>query len=325
MKLRAAVGQGRHTPVGSSDADVDGHPRRTRPPWRAGLLLFFVVLAIYGSSPVVTNGDSFLVVPTAHSLITQADLNIAESLGPGTDGGIAYLDDPAGASRPLKGIEIPREPGVGVKVYDYFPWLTAVAVTPLVAVFELPGALGVAPGVDVDQLLATGETGLLNLIGGSVLAAGSAVLLAALAWTGLAAVAAPRARYRRRARDSPRHAALVNSEPSSLEPDHGRSLLEPGRLLRPSPRPGCKGLITVQPATGAISGDGGRPLLRGAPDKRYTCAWARGVAGALPSACPAWLRRRRSRRRGSLLRRQPHGLRAAAAAVLRSREGRIGR
>ena len=63
-----------------------------RPP----VVVFLVALLIYGVSPVVSNGDSYLAVPTTMSVLYDADLDLDEYLGPGTDGGNGWLQRPDG-------------------------------------------------------------------------------------------------------------------------------------------------------------------------------------------------------------------------------------
>jgi hypothetical protein len=140
-----------------------------------------IVLAIYGTSPVVQNGDPFLVTATAHSIVHDRDLAIDEHLGPGTEGGAAVLDDGQGIRGPIQGVELPDELPPGTHVYDYYPWPTAALVAPVVLVFEVAGAAGI-DRLDVDRMLATGDIGLVALVSASLLTATSVVILSALAW-----------------------------------------------------------------------------------------------------------------------------------------------
>ncbi|HVM40714.1 MAG TPA: hypothetical protein VM618_08060 [Acidimicrobiia bacterium] len=156
--------------------------------WRGAALLFVAATSVFAASPVVTNGDSFLVGPTAHSLLHERDLDIDEHLGPATDGGIAYVADPDGPDPgTLLGAELPRNLPSALDAYDYFPWVTAVLVTPLTATFDVAGAVGI-DALDPDRMLARGETGALNLAGASLLTAGAVVAMAVLAWQALGAL-----------------------------------------------------------------------------------------------------------------------------------------
>ncbi|MEM9203836.1 MAG: hypothetical protein AAGC53_19510, partial [Actinomycetota bacterium] len=75
-----------------------------RPP----VVVFLIALAIYGTSPVVSNGDSYLTVPTSMSVLNDADLDLDEYLGPGTDGGNGYLQRPDGSGEQIPGVQMPR-------------------------------------------------------------------------------------------------------------------------------------------------------------------------------------------------------------------------
>jgi hypothetical protein len=157
------------------------------------MLLFVVVLAIYGSSPVVQNGDPFLISATAQSLLHQQDLTIDEHLGPGTAGGAAVVVVEDEVRGPIQGVDLPRALAPGEHAYDYYPWLTAVLVVPVVAGFEGAAALGFGR-LDVDRMLATGDVGLIALVSASLLTALSVVVLSTLAWHALSDLPATRRR-----------------------------------------------------------------------------------------------------------------------------------
>lgn len=149
---------------------------------RAPVLVFVVSLVIFGTSPVVSNGDSYLAVPTSMSVLYDADLDLDEYLGPGTDGGNGYLQRPDGTGEQIPGVQMPRDLG-GTEwehAFDHFPWTTAVVALPIVVALELGGAVGIG-ALDVDRMLAEADTGLPNLVGGSLLAAATAAVITMMA------------------------------------------------------------------------------------------------------------------------------------------------
>jgi hypothetical protein len=112
--------------------------------------------------------------------LTDGNLELSEALGAGTSGGIAYVQQ-GHTGHTVNGTALPPRLAPGQKVFDYFPWLTAVLVVPLVAIFELPGLVGLKR-FDVDTLIHNGDTGLLALIGGATLTAIAMTFLTATAW-----------------------------------------------------------------------------------------------------------------------------------------------
>ena len=146
--------------------------------WRLLIVVFFVVLAAYGVSPVVSNGDSYLVAPTSASIVNDFNLDISESIGPGTAGGIAWIGDgDSGVQTP--GLSMTADPPVSEPVYDYFPWTTAMVGAVLYVVLLIPGALLGISFFDPRRMVAEGDAGLFNLIGGSVLTALMVAIVAA--------------------------------------------------------------------------------------------------------------------------------------------------
>ena len=145
-----------------------------RPP----VVVFLVALLIYGVSPVVSNGDSYLAVPTTMSVLYDADLDLDEYLGPGTDGGNGWLQRPDGTGEQIPGVQMPRDLSATEweHAFDHFPWTTAVLALPVIVVLELGGAVGIDT-LDVDRMVAEADTGLPNLIGGSLLAALTAAVI----------------------------------------------------------------------------------------------------------------------------------------------------
>ena len=145
---------------------------------RAPLVVFLVALVVFGTSPVVSNGDSYLAVPTAMSVLNDADLDLDEYLGPGTDGGNGYLQRPDGTGEQIPGVQMPRDLSTTEweHAFDHFPWTTAVVSLPVIVVLEIGGAFGIDT-LDVDRMIAEADTGLPNLIGGSLLAALTAAVI----------------------------------------------------------------------------------------------------------------------------------------------------
>ena len=163
-------------------ADPVAPPTSARAPIRRFGVFAILVVAVFGTSPVVTNGDSFLVAPTAYSLVHDGDLELSELAGPATDGGLAWIDGrPSCPADEAPGLLVPRDMPANAELFDHFSWVTAVVVTPLVLAFELPGVVGLDE-FDIDDMVATGETGLFNLVGASLLSGAAVVLLALMAW-----------------------------------------------------------------------------------------------------------------------------------------------
>ena len=133
--------QARRSTRSKGRAASDAAPPRTEKRQRPLLIVtFFVVLGIYGVSPVVTNGDSYLVAPTSASIVNDFDLDVSESVGPGTSGGIAWVGDEADGVR-LPGVQMTASPPLSEPVYDFFPWTTAALGAVLYALLLIPGAL----------------------------------------------------------------------------------------------------------------------------------------------------------------------------------------
>ncbi|MEM9466425.1 MAG: hypothetical protein AAGA90_13710 [Actinomycetota bacterium] len=149
---------------------------------RAPVVVFVVTLAIFGTSPVVSNGDSYLAVPTSMSVLNDLDLDLDEYLGPGTDGGNGYLQRPDGSGEQIPGVQMPRDLSTTEweHAFDHFPWTTAVLALPVVIALEVGGAIGFDT-LDVDRMIAEADTGLPNLIGGSLLAALTAAVITIIA------------------------------------------------------------------------------------------------------------------------------------------------
>ncbi len=161
------------------------------------IAIFLATLAVYAVSPVVTNGDSFLVAPTAASIVNDLDLDISEYIGPGTSGGVSWVGDgDDGELRP--GVEMTAQPPANQPVYDYFPWTTALVGTLLYVLLLVPGDLLGISFFDPQRMVIEGDAGLFNLIGGSVLTALMVAVVAATVYEVLSTSGSQR-RVRRRA------------------------------------------------------------------------------------------------------------------------------
>jgi hypothetical protein len=97
---------------------------------RDAFIAAFVALVICGLSPVMTSYDSRWTIPTAVSLERHGDLNLDEYRP-----AIARVNDYG--TRVVDG-----------HIYDYFPWGTAVLVTPLVFVIDHVARLA---GIDLEH------------------------------------------------------------------------------------------------------------------------------------------------------------------------------
>ena len=132
---------------------------RVRRVLRSRTATFLVVFVVFCVSPnVIPHGDPFLVVPTARSLVHDGDLDLTE-----------YLNVPAVLSH----YGLTRE---GDRFVDYFPWVTAATAVPVTLGVDAISAVAGTP--DTDELIRTDRTWPIQLIGGSLLAAGATLLIA---------------------------------------------------------------------------------------------------------------------------------------------------
>jgi hypothetical protein len=130
-------------------------------PFSPFLLLVLAVLVLYGTSPVVTNGDSYLAIPTAVSLVHDGDLDLDEFSSP-------EIRTHYG----LREVEGHR--------YDTYPWAVALLAVPAVLAVDALHAVGVGPGAAA--LVERDEMGGLQLAMGSLVTTGAVVLVAVLAY-----------------------------------------------------------------------------------------------------------------------------------------------
>jgi hypothetical protein len=123
-------------------------------------VVFVITLLAYGSSPNVTNGDSYLSFPTAVSITHGADLNLDEFRAD-------LVQDHYGI--------IERDG----RRFDYFPWPVAVLFVPVVVVVDLADVVGIGSGAD--GAVATDSMGPYQLIVASGVTALAAALVTVLA------------------------------------------------------------------------------------------------------------------------------------------------
>lgn len=125
---------------------------------RAAALSFLLVLAVYSSSNVSDFGDGYLALPTAHSLLYQRDLDLGEFSGE------PFFEEHYGMVR------------VGGRDVDYFPYLTAVFATPVVAAWDVLGVAGIT--TSSEELIRGGRMRQLQVLAASTVTAAAAVVLA---------------------------------------------------------------------------------------------------------------------------------------------------
>src|SRR5690606_37870202 len=124
---------------------------------RAAALSFLLVLAVYSSSNVSDFGDGYLALPTAHSLLYQRDLDLGEFSGE------PFFETHYGTVR------------VGGRCVDYFPYLTAVFGTPVVAAWDVLGVAGIT--TSSEGLIRGGRMRQLQVLAASTVTAAAAVVL----------------------------------------------------------------------------------------------------------------------------------------------------
>lgn len=128
---------------------------------RLFLLLGFAVLAVYLTSPVVTNFDSYLAVPTAVSLVHEGDLDLDEFTARGVRAHYGFRR-------------------IGDHAYDVYPWTVALLAVPAVVAVDLLHSAGVGPGAP--SLVEGNEMGPLQLVLGAVVTTVAVVLVAVFAY-----------------------------------------------------------------------------------------------------------------------------------------------
>lgn len=145
-------------PNGEEPVEAKGSPYTPTRTWsgrggRSSLAVSFItawllVAAVYAKSPVVTNGDSYLALPAAHSLLYDGNLGLEE-----------FMNVPSIASH--YGLETVTEPpiiGVEGKSHpvNYFPWITSIFAVPVLATFDAVSSTGMLHNsrwyIDNDQM-----------------------------------------------------------------------------------------------------------------------------------------------------------------------------
>ncbi len=163
-------------PIGDQPP-ADGEPTEGRQGLlRQILLTFMVLLAIFAVSYNTDDGDGFLALPAAHSLLHDGDLDLAEYSNTG------WFDTQYGV------VEVEG------RAVDYFPWTTAAAAVPLVLLWDAASAIGLVG--DIDPLIRAGMTGQIRMLFASVICAWAAVVLGLLTRRLSRMITRPPGRYR---------------------------------------------------------------------------------------------------------------------------------
>lgn len=141
---------------------------------RACVFLFFGVALVYCLSPVVTNSDSYLAVPTAVSIVHERNLDVDE-FGNVPDVAAHYAFIETNGHR-----------------LNEFPWIVSAFAVPAVLVVDAGHAIGIGPGAE--QLVRRDEMGLMQLLTASLVTAAAIVAIAVLAYERLRGDSARRLR-----------------------------------------------------------------------------------------------------------------------------------
>lgn len=128
---------------------------------RRVLVLGLAVLTLYLTSPVVTNFDSYLAVPTAVSLVHDGDLDLDEF-------DAAPIRNHYGFRR------------IGSHSYDVYPWTVALLAVPAVVAIDLLHAADIGAGAVA--LVERNRMGPLQLVLGAVVTTVAVMLVAVLAY-----------------------------------------------------------------------------------------------------------------------------------------------
>jgi hypothetical protein len=118
---------------------------------------FVLVFLVYCSSHNVDNGDGFSALPSAHSLLYDRDLDLGEFRS------TWWYEDHYGIV------------DVGDRRLTYFPWLSAVFATPVVALGDALSTVGLVE--NSEEAIAQGRVGALHLVPASLTAAAAAAVL----------------------------------------------------------------------------------------------------------------------------------------------------
>lgn len=123
--------------------------------------LFLAVLAVFILSPVVTNGDGYLSVPTAISVVHDGDLNLDE-----------YDNVPRVQGHYANG-------HVAGHRMSEFPWIASVFAIPAVVAWDVGHFVGIGPGADA--AVRADESGALAFSTAALIAAVSVLAVTVLA------------------------------------------------------------------------------------------------------------------------------------------------
>ncbi len=176
----------------AAEVDPDGEREAGRRLRRSRGALFALVLAVFVTSPVVTNADSYLAVPTAQSMLLHHDLGLDEYPRAALEGHYVVIDEPGRELRFVRDYRQGDE-GPSALLYDYFPWTSALFAMPAVAGLELLGAVGV-DAADVDEMITSGEMGVPQVASAALVTALAVLALSMAAWEGLERLPARRRR-----------------------------------------------------------------------------------------------------------------------------------
>ena len=145
-----------------------------RPLVRWVIAASLLIALVYCVSPVVLNGDSYLLVPTATSLVHHGDLNVDE-----------YQHLAPVARHYANGV-------VHGHYYNRFPWVESLLFVPAVVAVDAFHHVGVGPGMN--ELITQDRMGGIQLVMASLVTAAAAAAIMLMAYERLHTV-----RRRRRA------------------------------------------------------------------------------------------------------------------------------
>ena len=138
-----------------------GAPCRSRPARKVGLLLFMATFVLYGTSPVVTNWDSYLAFPTAVSLVHERDLDLDEFRVPSVQDHYAAV----------------RAQG---HTFDSSPWPVSFFAVPAVVLVDAAHAIAGSP--NATELVNRGRMQLPQLLSASAVTALVVVIVFVIAY-----------------------------------------------------------------------------------------------------------------------------------------------
>ena len=110
------------------DARNDWSVLRVRSSSRVLIAVFLGTFLVYALSPVRQNYDSYLQLPTAHSVVHDVDLYLDEFDAAAVTGHYAYVATQGGHSA------------------NFYPWVPALLLVPSVIALDAAAAVGVGDG-----------------------------------------------------------------------------------------------------------------------------------------------------------------------------------